>query len=229
MHRKEGICSGYWLDKVDMICFTIAMPSHQMCIYDLDQPAFGKKRKKRPTSKNIGSGKQLPTSRQARETTSPYLLQKFQDSTDLVIIFFQSLPPNAPRSINSQIHYSREKCQGKDYDYYFRSSSTVLLGKTCDGCPLWHHKSLVVVVGFLHMYTLNSCHFFLYLWWIFRKCYQSTCFTVFLLSFSFSFFSPFTVGLREAAMHILKLIRRERNNVRPCAGSLRDSGCLYVE
>lgn len=39
---------------------------------------------------------------------------------------------------------------------------------------------------FLHMYTLNSCHFFLYLLWIFKKCYQSTCFTIFLLSFSTS-------------------------------------------
>lgn len=62
------------------------------------------------------------------------------------------------------------------------------------------------VCCFLHMYTLNSCHFFLYLLWIFKKCYQSTCFTVFLLSFPFSFFS-FTVGLREAWVRSLKLIR----------------------
>lgn len=49
-----------------------------------------------------------------------------------------------------------------------------------------------ILRGFLHMYTLNSCHFFLYLLWIFKKCYQSTCFTIL-----FTVFLYFPEGLRS--------------------------------
>lgn len=116
---------------------------------------------------------------------------------------FQSSPPSAWRLIKSWIHYSQDKGQTRSGDHYIRSSA-VLLGKTYDWSPLRHHKSLVLFC-FFHMDTLNSCHFFLYLLWIFKKCYQSTCFSVFLLSFPF--FPPFTVGLREAWGHALKLIK----------------------
>lgn len=174
-----------------------------MCISGLGQPAYGKKRL---MGKNTRNGEQCRLQRQATGASVPHIPGKFQESANLVIIFFQSLLLNALRPINSQFHYSREKGQGKNEDYYFGRSSTVLLGKKWWLMLFIAPQIFFCVCCFLHMYTLNSCHFFLYLLWIFKKCYQSTCFTVFLLSFPFSFFH-FTVGLREAWVRSLKLIR----------------------
>ena len=186
MHRKEGICSWYWLNKVDMICFITATPYHQMRFYDLDQPASGKKRDWQV--KTLGTGNN-PNCKAGKRSRFPLLTREISGE-DKFGDHILPIPPSQCTQVYKQtIHYSQEKCQGKDSDYYFRSSSTVLLGKICDWCPLWHHKYFVVFVGFLHMYTLNSCHFFLYLLWIFKKCYQSTCFTIFFFFLFFPFYS----------------------------------------
>lgn len=74
-----------------------------------------------------------------------------------------------------------------------------------------------ILRGFLHMYTLNSCHFFLYLLWIFKKCYQSTCFTVL-----FTVFLYFTEGLRSLDSPWSSL-----GGLRPVCADSGDVGYLY--
>lgn len=110
MHGKEDICSWYWLYKVGKICFIIAMLYHQMCIYNLDQPAYLQV-KKTYKEKHWEMGTN-PTARQVIEAASLYVVGKFWESANLVIIFFQPIPLNALRLIRSQIHYSQEKGQG---------------------------------------------------------------------------------------------------------------------
>lgn len=156
-----------------------------MCIYNLDQPVYGKQTVKHiphtytHTRTYTRDGKQS----QLQSRWKKLLLPTYHEASgecEFGDHILPILPPNASRPINSQIHYSQDKGQGKSQDDCIRSCA-VLLGTMCDWCPLWDHKSGFLL--FLHMYTLNSCHFFLYLLWIFKKCYQSTCFTIFLLSF----------------------------------------------
>lgn len=97
------------------------------------------------------------------EGASAYVLEKFQESANLASAVFQSLPPNVLRPINGRIHYAQDK--GKEgtktvmseavWSYLAKPMTDNLCGTT----NLW----FALVFCLLHMYALNSCHFFLYL------------------------------------------------------------------